>query len=121
MKGGRKIVVVEADEATRNSLRFALEAEDFSVAAYADGQSLLDDPDWFGADAFILDHHLPDMTGPELLRRLRGKAAWGPALFLAGRITPALRQASAVLDAPILDKPLIGDALSAGLAGLLTR
>src|SRR5690606_37103012 len=104
-----------------SSLRFALQAEGYAVSTYSDAASLLAAPIARRADAYILDHHLPDMTGLELLTRLREAHATGPALFLAGRPTPALRRAAAQMNAAILDKPLIGDALSTGLSALLPR
>ena len=114
----RHIVVAEADEAIRNSLMFALQAEGYRVSAYADGAALLADPESANADGFILDHHLPDMDGLDLLQRLRHGDAQAPALFLAGRTAPAFRRSAETLGAFILDKPLIGDALNAGLRRL---
>jgi DNA-binding response OmpR family regulator len=115
----RRIIVAEADEAIRNSLQFALRAEGYDVSVFADGTALLAAPDAAGADAYILDHQLPDMDGIHLLSRLRATRASGPALFLAGRATPAFRRSAAALGATVLDKPLIGDALNAGLRDLL--
>lgn len=114
----RRIIVAEADEAIRNSLQFALRAEGYDVSVFADGAALLAAPGAAGADAYILDHHLPDMDGIYLLSRLRDTRAAGPALFLAGRATPAFRRSAAALGATVLDKPLIGDALNAGLRNL---
>ena len=116
----RKIVVAEADDATRSSLRFALEAEGHAVSVFGDATSLLDAPESFAAAAYILDHHLPDMSGPELLERLRDRGATAPAMFLAGRVSPFLRRAADALGAPILYKPLIGNALDVALTDLLT-
>ncbi|ENH6066291.1 response regulator [Escherichia coli] len=121
VSNGLLIVVAEADEATRNSLKFALEAEGCSVAVFRDAAALLAAPQSVVAGAYILDHHLPDMAGPTLLQTLREKGAKAPALFLAGRVSPVLRRSAEILCAPVLLKPLMGDALNVALNDLLAR
>ncbi len=66
-----KIVIAEVDDAIRNSLCFALHADGLMVEAFANGADLLANPASFDGAAYILDHHLRDMSGPELLVRLR--------------------------------------------------
>lgn len=66
---GRRILIVDDDEAHRYAMRRRLEIAGFSVVEAQSGSEGLQLAP--GADAIILDVHLPDLTGFEVCRRLR--------------------------------------------------
>ncbi len=115
----RLIVIVESDEAIRNSMAFLLEADDYRVRAFGKGEALLLDPPPFSADAFVIGHQLVDMPGARLLKQLRDAGARAPALFVASAPSAMTRRAAAALGAAILQKPLLGNALRQALQGCL--
>lgn len=114
------IVIVEADEALRGSLEFVLQANNYAVTSFAQGGGLLAALPTLSADAYVLDHRLPDMSGPDLLKRMREAREAAPAIFIASSVSETLKRQAAALGAPIFDKPLMGDTLRIAVANLLT-
>jgi DNA-binding response OmpR family regulator/S1-C subfamily serine protease len=70
-----KILVVEADAASRESLRVTLQAAGYEVAAYATSREALDAIHQSNADLLILDGSLRAPNARELLATVRGAAA----------------------------------------------
>jgi two-component system response regulator ChvI len=79
-----KIALVDDDRNILTSVAMALEAEDFKVSTYNDGEAglkgLLADP----PDLAILDIKMPRMDGLELLTKLREKSSL-PVIFLTSK------------------------------------
>ena len=65
------ILIVEDEEAYRESLAFNLRREGFEVAEAADGESGLEMARGGGFDLVLLDLMLPGISGTEVCRRLR--------------------------------------------------
>jgi CheY-like chemotaxis protein len=65
------ILVIDDDPAVRNSLKFALEIEGFSVRLYPTGAALLDEQAMPESGCLVTDYHLPGMNGLDLLTQLR--------------------------------------------------
>jgi len=111
--GRRRLVgVVDDDAAVRDSLRFLLEAAGFSVATFASAEQFLAVTDADGVDCLLLDHHMPQVTGLELLRRLR-RAGWElPVALMTGSPSVQLMRRALELGAVVvLEKPLTDLAL----------
>jgi DNA-binding response OmpR family regulator len=70
-----KILVVEADAASRESLRVTLQTAGYEVAAYATSREALDAIHQSSADVLILDASLRAPNARELLATVRGAAA----------------------------------------------
>ena len=66
-----KILLVDDNQMVCRSMARLLEMSGHEVAVAFDGQSALDTAGVFQADVFVLDLKLPDMSGHELLRRLK--------------------------------------------------
>jgi CheY-like chemotaxis protein len=66
-----RILLVDDNQAVCKALRRLLETSGYEVAVAFDGQSALQAARAFQPDAFVLDLKLPDMSGYELLRRLK--------------------------------------------------
>jgi FixJ family two-component response regulator len=106
------VLVVEDDPAVRYSLQFSLEAEGYSVRLFADAGSLLADPDLPERGCIVADYLLPDGNGLDLIRMLRVRGVRLPAILLTSNPSMALRRDAVAADVPIVEKPLLGNALS---------
>lgn len=100
------IHVIDDDDVVRDSLKVLLEAREFLVRDFCSGE------DFFarrapGAACLILDIHMPDMTGIDVLRRLRVEGDPLPVIMVTGKWDAATRaQADALGAAAFLDKPV---------------
>jgi FixJ family two-component response regulator len=105
------VLVVDDDAAVRSSLAFSLELQGFDVATCESGEALLvrELPD--GDACLVLDERLPGISGMEALRQLRQRHVTLPAILITSHPKPDLRAAAAAAGVPIVEKPLIGDAL----------
>ncbi|HEY8206734.1 MAG TPA: response regulator transcription factor [Myxococcaceae bacterium] len=68
---GRKVLVVEDDEAMRIGLRDGLEMEGFSVTVAADGEAALKAWEDAKPDLLVLDVMLPKVSGVDVCKRIR--------------------------------------------------
>ena len=80
-----RILVVDDDQAVRNSLRRALVLEGYEVELAEDGLSALRSLGQAAPDAMVLDLQLPDVDGLEICRRLRAAGDPTPVLMLTAR------------------------------------
>ena len=104
------VVLVDDDAAVLTSLKFALELEGFTVAAYATAEDLL--ADGVGAvSCFVVDYHLPGANGMELLSRLRQRGYSTPVILITSNPTRLLVNRAREAGAAIVEKPLIGNNL----------
>ncbi len=106
------VIVVDDDEAVRESLRFLLDIAGYDVATFDSAQAYLDCADRQPATCMVLDQHMPHTTGLELLAALRQSGIRLPTALITGSPSPDLvRQAIALGAARVLEKPLADDAL----------
>jgi DNA-binding response OmpR family regulator len=85
MAGGKKILLVEDDEALRNSLVEQLKLyEEFDITPIDTGADALQQSKEQHFDLLILDVGLPDMDGRELCRLLRRSDVKAPIIMLTG-------------------------------------
>lgn len=113
------LLVVDDDVAVLNSLKFCLEIDGFEVQLYASGQELLDEPALPSSGCLVLDYHLPDMTGLEVLARLRSEGVDLPAILITGQPGIPLRRQAAVAGVAVVEKPVLGNALTEAIRGAL--
>jgi two-component system response regulator FixJ len=114
MQDGRRpmVIVVDDDEAVRESLRFLLDIAGYDVMTFESAQAYLDRVDREPATCMVLDQHMPNTTGLELLAVLRQSGARLPTALITGSPSPDLvRQATALGADRVLEKPLADDAL----------
>jgi two-component system response regulator FixJ len=109
------VCVIEDDPAVRNSLKFALELEGYSVRLYPDAPAVLRANDQPEPTCIVVDLKLPGMNGLDLLDELRRRKITAPAVLItshpsAGTLERATREGIAVIE-----KPLLGNALSDGI------
>jgi DNA-binding response OmpR family regulator len=85
MTAGRKILIIDDDEALRHSLAEQLQLhEEFSAAEAGTGNEALESTKTQYFDAILLDVGLPDMDGRELCRVMRRNGVRAPILMLTG-------------------------------------
>jgi FixJ family two-component response regulator len=115
------VLVVDDDPAVRNSLKFSLQVEGFVVRAYASGTDLLSDPELPDYGCLIVDLKMPGMTGLDLVASLRQRHVALPAILITTNPSAVVRRRAAEAGVPVIEKPLLGDALSRGIQEALAR
>jgi two-component system response regulator MprA len=117
-----RVLVVDDEEAVRESVRHALELEGYDVELAPDGGRALAQIEASLPDALILDVLMPGVSGLDVARRLRSGGNRVPILMLTARAEVDDRVAG--LDAGADDylvKPFALDELLARLRALLRR
>jgi two-component system, LuxR family, response regulator FixJ len=105
------VIVVDDDRAVRNSLKFSLEIEGFSVHTYADSRELLQDGNLAESSCLVIDHNLPGMTGLDAIAKLRERHVQVPAILITTHPTAAIAERARKADIPIVEKPLLENGL----------
>lgn len=76
--------IVDDDEAVRQSLAFLLSTAGVAVRVYDSATSFLDALPSLQSGCLITDVRMPDMTGIELLQRLKAKSVDLPVIVITG-------------------------------------
>jgi two-component system response regulator FixJ len=113
------VLVIDDDPAVRNSLKFVLEIEGFSVRLYPTGAELLDEKDMPESGCLVADYHLPGMNGLDLLARLRERNIRLPAILITTHPSAAIRNRAALAGVRLIEKPLLSDTLFEGIRAAL--
>ena len=111
----RLVLVVDDDPAVRNSLKFSLEVEGFIVRVYSSANELLRESEITEAGCLVIDYHLSEMNGLEMLNRLRERRVAVPAILITSHPSASVRQRAAEAGVRIVEKPLLGNALVEGI------
>jgi two-component system OmpR family response regulator len=119
---GAKILVVEDDSGTAETLLNGLRQEGYTVEHVADGRDGLYLASSADFDAVILDRMLPGMDGLSVVKALRAADVHTPLLILSalGQLDERVRGLRAGGD-DYLAKPFAFSELSARLAAMLRR
>jgi two-component system response regulator FixJ len=105
------VFVVDGDAAVRRSLRFALGIDGFRVETYSDAESFLRFAERAERACLVVDHHLADMTGVDLIERLRARDWTIPFILTVTNPSPALVRRVTAAGIALVEKPLLGNAL----------
>jgi two-component system, LuxR family, response regulator FixJ len=101
----RRVAIVDDDLAVRESLRFLLDVHGHPVETFASAADFLK-ADMQHLACLVLDHHMPYMTGLELVERLRAEGVGIPILLITGVSSPAIVARYAKLGIErVLEKP----------------
>jgi two-component system cell cycle response regulator CtrA len=79
-----RVLVIEDDSATAQSIELMLKSESFNVYTTDLGEEAVGLGKLYDYDIILLDLNLPDMSGFEVLRRLRVSKVKTPTLILSG-------------------------------------
>ena len=101
------VVVVDDDEAVRDSLRFSLVIEGFAVRAFSSGQQLLAETSLPAGDCFVVDQNMPGMSGLDLISTLRARNLTAPAILITSHPNAAVRERAAAAGVSIVEKPFL--------------
>ena len=115
------VILVDDDPAVTHAMQFSFDLEGLDVRSFLDGESLLAADDLPRKGCLILDHNLPGMDGLALLERLRAAGVGLPAILITTNPRAALRDRAAAAGVPIVEKPLLTDALLTTVRKALAR
>jgi FixJ family two-component response regulator len=115
------VILVDDDPAVTHAIQFSFDLEGLDVRSFRDGESLLAADDMPDSGCLILDHNLPGMDGLALLERLRAAGVELPAILVTTNPRTALRNRAAAAGVPIIEKPLLTDALLTTVRKALAR
>jgi two-component system, cell cycle response regulator CtrA len=79
-----RLLLIEDDSATAHSIELMLKSESFNVYTTDLGEEGIDLGKIYDYDIILLDLNLPDMSGFEVLRKLRVSRVKSPVLILSG-------------------------------------
>ncbi|WP_454621994.1 response regulator transcription factor [Bradyrhizobium cenepequi] len=114
------MLIVDDDEAVRNSLTFSLQAEGFQVQSYSDPHDLLKEmPKLPPANCLVINYQMPTISGLELIVRLRAAGVSLPAFLVSGHMSESMRQRASEVGVTLVEKPF-SDRLMASIRKVLT-
>ncbi len=121
MADRRKLVmIVDDDQAVRDSLQFALRLEGLCVHAHNGGAALLADPSLNRAGCVVLGDRMRQMDGFTLVNTLRTSNPELATIMLTSHATPRVRaRAEAAGVWKVLEKPLLDNALVDGIRSIV--
>ncbi len=106
------VVVVDDDLAVRDSLKFSLELEGFTVRTEPSGDALMASPELWRPLCLVLDHQMPVMDGFEVLARLAAQGVRPDVILITTDLNADLRKRARVARVGhVLEKPLSDGAL----------
>lgn len=105
------IAIVDDDAAVCNSLKFSLELDGFAVRVFASAPEFLAAGDVAEYKCLVIDQRMPIMSGMELIEKLRKQSIMTPAILVISHPNVALTARAARVGIPIVEKPLLGNAL----------
>lgn len=118
--GQRVVHVIDDDEALRESLAFLLRAAQLEVKSYASARAFLDGLPDESLGCVITDVRMPDISGIDLLRRLKDLKIGVPVIVVTGHGDVALAvEAMKIGAADFFEKPFDDDLLLASVRSAL--
>ena len=120
------IAVVDDEEPIRKALKRLLRAAGLEAEGYASGQAFLDGAAARRPDCVLLDLHMPNMSGEQVLTQIRRMTGRPPVVVITAHDTPETREqclaagAAAYLRKPLDDRLLL-NAISAALSKATRR
>ena len=107
-----RVAVIEDDPSVLDSLQFVLEAEGYRVWPFERAQQAIDSHEIMTADCLLIDYRLPDIDGLAMLDRLRQRGLLCPAILISGAPNARCRAEAKKAGVQLVEKPIMGDALS---------
>jgi two-component system, LuxR family, response regulator FixJ len=114
--------VIDDDEAVRQSLAFLLRANEIEVQTYESGAAFLVAAPRLKSGCVVTDVRMPEISGIELLRRLKELKVPLPVIVITGHgDVPLAVEAMKFGAAEFLEKPFDDDILLAAVRSALNR
>jgi two-component system response regulator FixJ len=119
---GLIVWIVDDAIAVRKSIAAVLESADIVVRDYGSAAEFLADFAPVESSCVVMDHHMPDMTGLELLLHLRKEGISVPVIVISGRGDPMLKEKAIKAGAvTLLHKPFDGEELITLIEGAVAN
>jgi two-component system, LuxR family, response regulator FixJ len=99
------VEIIDDDDAVRDSTQALLESYGYEVRTHASAEHFLQDQD-ISPDCLLVDHHMPGMSGLDLLELLRARGDSTPALMITGHTDACLEPRAKKVGAALLYKPV---------------
>ena len=115
------VLVVDDDRDVLNALEFALGLEGYEVGAFSTASALAEASARARAHSLLIVQHLPDMSGLDLIRRLRLGGVSTPAVLITSQLPLYLQSQALLLEVPVVEKPLLTNALFSTIRRLIER
>jgi two-component system response regulator FixJ len=117
-----KVCVIDDDDALRDSLTFLLRMAQIDVVGFASAAAFLDGLSGTHASCVITDVRMPEMSGIDLLRRLKELKINVPVIVITGHgDVPMAVEAMKVGASDFLEKPFDDEVLLASVRAALKR
>ena len=114
--------IIDDDEGLRESLAFLLRSAAFRVKSFESAKAFLDELPHAAPGCVITDVRMPDMSGIELLRRLKELKIGVPVIVITGHGDVALAvEAMKIGAADFFEKPFDDDLLVASVRAALRQ
>jgi two-component system response regulator FixJ len=114
--------IIDDDQALRESLAFSLRAAQLEVRSFDSAKTFLDALPDASLGCVITDIRMPDMSGIELLRRLKELKIGAPVIVITGHGDIALAvEAMKIGAADFFEKPFNDDQLVASVRAALQQ
>jgi len=114
--------VIDDDEAARDALAFLLDCAGLAVRSYESAVEFLNAVPTMDHGCIITDVRMPEMSGVELIGRLKALAVADPVIVITGHAdVPMAIQAMKAGVADFLEKPFSDDAILGAVRSALAR
>jgi two-component system response regulator FixJ len=114
--------VIDDDESAREALAFLIDCAGFQVRTYESAVRFLDAVPTMEHGCIVTDVRMPELTGVELIGRLKGLGVKDPVIVITGHAdVPMAIQAMKAGVADFLEKPFGDDALLGAIRSALAR
>ena len=114
--------IIDDDEAARDSLAFLLDCAGLAVRSYESAVEFLNAVPTMEHGCIITDVRMPEMSGVELIGRLKALAVADPVIVITGHAdVPLAIQAMKAGVADFLEKPFSDDAILGAVRSALAR
>jgi two-component system response regulator TtrR len=109
-------IVIDDDDAVRDSLSLLLAAHGFDVRCFASAEEFLA-AEPVATSAVLVDQNLPGISGLDLLRTLVDRGGQPLLGLISARMDPHMQRRAEALGAHAFDKPASTERLIAWLGG----
>lgn len=114
--------VIDDDEGVRNSLTFLLDCSDIATRGYESAVQFLKAVPTMEHGCIITDVRMPEMSGMELIERLKGLGVTDPVIVITGHAdVPMAIQALHAGVSDFIEKPFSHDAILIAVRAALAR
>jgi two-component system, LuxR family, response regulator FixJ len=118
----QKVHIIDDDQAVRDSLAFLLQSMEIPAASYASGSAFLAALSVEHHGCIVTDVRMPDITGIELLRRVKEMNVQMPVIVITGHGDVPLAVEAMKLGAfDFFEKPFDDEAIIASVRRALDR